>query len=95
MVKHPGQTMTIHDIPSVVNTAYPLTGTRNNFTAGFRTTGISPFNRDIFNDLDFAPGFTINRPVTIDPDTGPPDTDNNVMVTLQTTRCTLRLVINL
>ena len=51
MVNHPGQTMTIYDIPSIVKTAYPLAATPNNIISGFRATGIiSPYNRDIFSD---------------------------------------------
>lgn len=30
--------------------------------SGFRTTGIFPFNRDIFTDIDFMPSYVTNRP---------------------------------
>jgi hypothetical protein len=33
-----------------------------NIQSGFWVTGIFPFNRDIFTDADFAPGYVLNRP---------------------------------
>ena len=54
--------MTIYDIPGVVKTAYPLDATQNNIISGFRATGISPYNRDIFPDIEFAPGYTTDCP---------------------------------
>lgn len=55
MKNHPGQRMTIYDIPGLVRVALPQAGTPANIAAGFRSTGISPFNRDIFTELDYAP----------------------------------------
>ncbi|KAL0858974.1 hypothetical protein ABMA27_010833 [Loxostege sticticalis] len=63
MRSHPGRTMTIYDIPSIVATAYPLALTQNNIQAGFRCTGIYPFNRNIFTELDFSPSFVTDRPM--------------------------------
>ena len=66
MVNHPGQAMTIYDIPGIVKTAYPPAGTQNNIIAVFRATGISPYNWDLFPDIEFAPGYTTDRPMPND-----------------------------
>ncbi|CAI9732654.1 Pogo transposable element with KRAB domain [Octopus vulgaris] len=56
-INHPGQTMAIYDIPCIVKTAWPLTATPTNILSGFSSTGICPFNRNIFTDSDFAPSY--------------------------------------
>lgn len=40
----------------------PLALTPANIQAGFQKTGIYPFNRDIFQEIDFAPSFVTDRP---------------------------------
>lgn len=62
MKNHPGQSMTIYDIPQVVANALPLAATPVNICAGFRVTGISPFDREIFGDDEFVPSYTTDRP---------------------------------
>lgn len=62
MRNHAGKTMSIYDIPSIINTAMPLAFTQANIQAGFRKTGIFPFNRDVFQEIDFAPSFVTDRP---------------------------------
>lgn len=64
MVNNAGHTMTIYDIPGIIKRAYPLAATPNNITAGLRLTGINPFNRNIFSDADFGPGYATDRPMT-------------------------------
>lgn len=54
--------MTIYDIPSIITTAMPLALTQRNIQAGFRNTGIFPFNRDLFQEIDFALSFVTDRP---------------------------------
>lgn len=66
MRSHPGKTMTIYDIPGILTTAMPLALTQSNIQAGFRTTGIVPFNRHLFTELDFAPAFVTDRPNPIE-----------------------------
>lgn len=60
---NPGKTMTIYNIPEIVRIALPLALTQNNIQAGFRATGIMPFNRDIFTEIDFAPSYVTDRPM--------------------------------
>lgn len=62
MRNHPGRPMTIHDIPSIVATAYPIALTPRNIQGGFKVTGIAPFNRDIFEESDYSPSFVTDRP---------------------------------
>lgn len=58
---HPGQRMTIYDIPGVVNEAYKSAFTRENILSGFKTTGIAPLNREIFTDDDFSANYVADR----------------------------------
>lgn len=63
MVNNPGKTMTIYDIPEMVRQALPLSATPNNITAGFKVSGICPFNPLIFTDIDFMPSYVTDRPL--------------------------------
>lgn len=65
MRNNPGKTMTIYHIPSVVGTAIPMALTPTNIQAGFRCTGIFPYNRNIFTALDYAPSYITDRPAPL------------------------------
>ncbi|XP_003737382.1 uncharacterized protein LOC100904063 [Galendromus occidentalis] len=75
MKNHPGSTLTIYDIPGVVSTALPRAASEENIKAGFAVSGISPFNREIFTEKDFAPSYVTDRPpddsATTDPQRAP------------------------
>ncbi|KAJ8933909.1 hypothetical protein NQ314_013710 [Rhamnusium bicolor] len=62
MTNNPGRTMTIYDISGIAATALPIAAIPNNIMAGFRVSGISPFNRDIFPDSEFIAGYVTDRP---------------------------------
>ncbi|XP_065172178.1 uncharacterized protein, partial [Atheta coriaria] len=61
MRSHPGKTMSIYDIPGIIKTAMPQAFTQANIQAGFSKTGIYPFNRNLFQEIDFAPSFVTDR----------------------------------
>ena len=44
-----------YNIPALVNKAYLAAFTPSNIQAGFNSTGIYPFCRDIFDKIPFAP----------------------------------------
>jgi DDE superfamily endonuclease len=56
--------MTIHVLPAMVSYAFPKAFTPANITAGFRCTGIFPFDRNIFTDVDFMPSSVSDRPLS-------------------------------
>ncbi|XP_077074282.1 uncharacterized protein LOC143725635 [Siphateles boraxobius] len=62
MKMNPAKAITIYDIPSIVKTAMPTAATPKNITAGFVSTGIWPFNPDIFQECDYAPSQVTDRP---------------------------------
>ncbi|KAF2884639.1 hypothetical protein ILUMI_21526 [Ignelater luminosus] len=57
----------VYDIPGISKTAMPLAFTQTNVQAGFCKTGIYPYNRNLFQAVDFAPSFVTDRP---NPDNG-------------------------
>lgn len=62
---NPGKTVTIYDIPSVVNNAQMSAVVPRNILSGFQSTGIYPFNRELFSDVDFAPAVTTDRDIEV------------------------------
>ena len=61
MNNHPGCTISIHNIAELVGKAYPGAFTPRNITAGFKVSGIFPFDSNIFNDEEFAPSSVTDR----------------------------------
>jgi len=61
ILNHSDHDMTIYNIPEVIAIAYPLAMTPSNIQAGFKCTGIFPFNKDVFTDLDFGSSFITIR----------------------------------
>lgn len=62
MTSHPGKTVTIYDLPGIIGQAFSLSFTNANIVSGFKATGIFPFNRDVFDDIDFMPSYVTDRP---------------------------------
>ena len=56
--------MTIHMLPAMVSYAFPKAFTPTNIVAGFRCTGIFPYDRNIFTDVDFMPSSVSDRPLS-------------------------------
>ena len=61
---HPCQRMTYMElyIPGIVNIALPKANTPTNIMNGFKKCGISPYNKDIFENHEFAPAEPTNQP---------------------------------
>ena len=66
---NPGKTVTIYDIPLLVNEAQMSAVIPRNILSGFQSTGICPFNRELFSDIDFAPALTTDRDIEINQST--------------------------
>lgn len=63
LTSNPGKTITLYDIPCLVKSAFANSMTPNNIIAGFKSTGIMPFNPHIFRDEDFLSSYVTDRPV--------------------------------
>lgn len=61
LLAHPGKTVTIHDLASIVTPAYIASYVARNIIAGFVKPGIHPFSRNAFCDEDFECAEVINR----------------------------------
>lgn len=56
--------MSIFDLPPVFSRGLELGATEQNIRSGFRKNGTFPFDRQIFQDIDFMPSNTTDRPYT-------------------------------
>ena len=55
MTNHPGKRVTDYETAEIFGRAYGRAATAEKSENGFRSTGIWPFNPDVFGDEDFAP----------------------------------------
>ncbi|KAK1893751.1 Tigger transposable element-derived protein 6 [Dissostichus eleginoides] len=62
MRSNPGKTVSIYQIAGLVNEAFLSAVKPRNITSGFKSTGIFPYNRDIFPEEAFAPSMVSDRP---------------------------------
>lgn len=62
MKSDPGKTMVIYNIPTLLKTALQSASMPRNITISFQTTGIWPFNKDIFTEEDFMQSEVTNSP---------------------------------
>jgi hypothetical protein len=60
---HPGQTMTIYDLPGIINTYLHLAAIPANMKAEVKGTGIFSYNRYVFPEEEFLPSYITDRPV--------------------------------
>ena len=68
---NPGKTVSIYQIAGLVNEAFLSAVTPRNVTSGFMSTGIFPYNRDIFPEEAFVPSMVSDQP---NPDLQPAST---------------------
>ncbi|XP_055922503.1 uncharacterized protein LOC129953377 [Eupeodes corollae] len=62
MMRHPGQPVTIYDVGALVGEAYQKSMTPTSITNAFKKTGIYPFDRNVFGEVDFLPSSVTDRP---------------------------------
>ena len=62
MRNNPGKTMTIFDLPGILKRHGHNPAVSGKIIKGFEVTGIYPFNRNIFTDIEYAPSFVTDRP---------------------------------
>jgi hypothetical protein len=60
VTNHPVHTLTIYDIPGIVNSSLHLAASPGNIKAGFRVSRIYPFDRVIFHDEEFIGAYVTN-----------------------------------
>lgn len=53
-MENPGKRITPYDIAELLGKVYPLASSMKNIIAGFRSTGIFPFDKNIFQDCDIS-----------------------------------------
>ncbi|KAK4325726.1 hypothetical protein Pmani_003669 [Petrolisthes manimaculis] len=63
MLQHPGQCATIYDMAPLKSSAWDRAATPVNVKAGFRSTGIHPFDIGVFSEEDFGGAFVTDRPM--------------------------------
>ena len=75
-LNNPGKGTTIYDLPALAAIAYTNAVTPSNIQAGFKSTGIYPFNSQIFSDSDFLPGYVTDHDILL-PAAGEAGTTSN------------------
>ena len=60
---NPGKTVKIYEIPSLVTEIQLSAMTPRNMLSRFQSTGIFPFNRDLFTDTEFFPSNLTDREI--------------------------------
>lgn len=61
--ENPGKSITIYEIAKLTAPAYDEAFSRKNIVAGFKKTGIFPFNRSSFKDEDFLCSIPTDQPM--------------------------------
>lgn len=61
MKNNPGKRLSIYEIPEIVTIALPQSATPKNIMAGFAVSGVWPFNRNAFDDTEFAPAYVTDQ----------------------------------
>lgn len=61
MMTNPGKPLSIYQVAELSGTAWERAATPKNIKAGFRVSGIWPYDRDIFSEADFLPCTVTDR----------------------------------
>lgn len=73
LLNHPGRRITIYDISEILSKAYPESFSPKNCISAFKSTGIYPFNDEIFDDSIFLPASVTDVPDMTRPETSTQD----------------------
>ncbi|KAF2880958.1 hypothetical protein ILUMI_25217 [Ignelater luminosus] len=84
LASNPGKTITIYDIPELLKTSLPLAATIENIQSGFRVSGISPLNENIFPDSEFSGSYVTDRPMPNSHDVEVPIPDHHTVTETHT-----------
>lgn len=60
--RNPGFPVIIYELASFIGVAYQKAMTSSTISNAFKKTGIFPFGRDIFSQIDFLPNSATDRP---------------------------------
>jgi len=63
MLAHPGQRVTDYELCEIFSGAYHKVATIEKATKGFRSSGIFPYNPDVFCDEEYAPATVAEQPL--------------------------------
>ncbi|RVE52221.1 hypothetical protein evm_003140 [Chilo suppressalis] len=63
LMRNPGKTFSIYEVAQCIKEAHMKSMTPANICSAFQATGIYPYNRDIFTDIDFAPSEVTDRAI--------------------------------
>lgn len=77
MKSNPGKRFTIYDLPSVTSNALVNAATPKNIMNGFSVSGVWPFNRNVFDDDEYAPPTVTNIVLDSTDHMQPNETSNN------------------
>lgn len=78
MKNNPGKTMVIYNIPTLLKIALQNASSPRNITSAFQSTGIWPYNKNIFTDIDFMPSEVTDRPHTVTSESSKANPENCV-----------------
>ena len=67
MTSHPGQSITIYDVAELAGAAFNKAFCMENIISAFKSTGIFPFNPNIFTDDMFLPAEVTDVPIAPNP----------------------------
>ena len=62
MLQNPGRTLTIYQLAQLGGSAFIKAATPENICSGFRVSGIWPLNPDVFDNDEYLPSNTSDRP---------------------------------
>lgn len=87
LMSHPGQPVTIYELGAFIGEAYQKALTPISITNAFKKTGIFPFDRTVFTEIDFLPSTVTDRPILEENNSNcrPVDESNTSNITISMT----------